>query len=74
MLVCTVVNFVEPRYGTYVYPWWAILLGWFLALVSLVPIPVIAVYKIIITPGSFREVRVFKMIFSISLCTDVIMI
>jgi solute carrier family 6 GABA transporter-like protein 1 len=47
----------EPfKYKSYVYPWWGELIGWLMALSSMGVIPIYAVYKIIITPGTLREV------------------
>lgn len=43
-------------YEDYVYPTWANVLGWCIAGSSMIMIPTVAVYKIIVTKGSFREV------------------
>lgn len=42
--------------GDYVYPTWANALGWILSGTSMLAIPVVAVYQICRTPGSFIEV------------------
>jgi hypothetical protein len=48
----------EPfRYKNYVYPWWGELIGWMIALSSMLVIPFYAVYKITVTPGTWREVN-----------------
>uniref|UniRef100_H2ZHH2 Transporter n=1 Tax=Ciona savignyi TaxID=51511 RepID=H2ZHH2_CIOSA len=42
---------------TYEYPWWGLLIGWCLALSSMLCIPVVAAYQLITAPGStFLEV------------------
>ena len=42
--------------NVYEYPWWGIAFGWFLALSSMIAIPVYMVYAFIVTPGkSFGE-------------------
>jgi len=47
----------EPlKYDKYVYPWWANLLGWMMALSSILCMPVLAVAGILLTSGSLREV------------------
>jgi len=46
----------EPlTYADYVYPDWANALGWCIAGSSVIMIPAIATYKLIVTPGSFRQ-------------------
>ncbi|XP_076343373.1 sodium- and chloride-dependent GABA transporter 2-like isoform X2 [Tachypleus tridentatus] len=40
---------------TYVYPWWGELLGWEIALASMVWIPSYAVYFMLVTPGSLKD-------------------
>uniref|UniRef100_H2ZHH3 Transporter n=1 Tax=Ciona savignyi TaxID=51511 RepID=H2ZHH3_CIOSA len=37
---------------TYEYPWWGLLIGWCLALSSMLCIPVVAAYQLITAPGS----------------------
>jgi len=45
-----------PMYGNYVYPWWVQLIGWIIASLSIIPIPVMAIYKIITAKGSAYQV------------------
>ncbi|XP_078038820.1 sodium-dependent dopamine transporter [Augochlora pura] len=46
----------EPlTYEDYVYPVWANVLGWLIATSSIAMIPGVAIYKIIVTPGSFIQ-------------------
>ncbi|XP_029848073.2 sodium- and chloride-dependent GABA transporter 1 isoform X1 [Ixodes scapularis] len=40
---------------TYAYPWWGEMMGWFMALVSMVMIPAYMIYFLITTPGSLRQ-------------------
>ena len=44
-------------YEDYVYPQWANVLGWCIAGSSMIMIPTVAIIKIILTPGSFMQVR-----------------
>jgi solute carrier family 6 dopamine transporter-like protein 3 len=47
----------EPlSYEDYVYPGWANVLGWLIASSSVVMIPLVAIFKILTTPGSFLKV------------------
>lgn len=48
--------YYEPlRYDDYIYPPWANVLGWCIAGSSMIMIPLVAVYKLITTPGSLRQ-------------------
>ncbi|KAH7938394.1 hypothetical protein HPB49_023169 [Dermacentor silvarum] len=40
---------------TYTYPWWGEMLGWFMALSSMVMIPAYVIYFLLTTPGSLRQ-------------------
>lgn len=55
MLVYSCVNMVPPKYGEYVYPQWAIGFGWVVALCSIVPMPAVAVYRIVMAKGSLMQ-------------------
>jgi solute carrier family 6 GABA transporter-like protein 1 len=41
----------------YEYPWWGQLIGWFLALSSMLCIPGYAIYKYLNTTGDFSTVN-----------------
>lgn len=46
----------EPlKHDDYIYPMWATVLGWSIAGSSIAMIPAVAIYQIIITPGTFCE-------------------
>ncbi|RZC40284.1 sodium-dependent dopamine transporter-like [Asbolus verrucosus] len=48
----------EPlSYEDYVYPGWANVLGWLIAGSSVIMIPIVAIFKILTTPGSFIKVN-----------------
>lgn len=51
----------EPlTYEDYVYPLWANVMGWLIASSSIIMIPGVAIYKIIVTPGTFVQVNYFS--------------
>ena len=47
----------QPTYGDYTYPDGAIIVGWIVAFMSLIPIPVLAAHELLTRKGSFLEVR-----------------
>lgn len=55
MLVYSSVSMAPPTYGDYVYPGWAIGLGWIVAMCSIVPIPVVALCRIAKAEGTLSE-------------------
>ncbi|KAM9830989.1 sodium- and chloride-dependent creatine transporter 1-like [Syngnathus typhle] len=51
-----VVNYKPLTYNTvYTYPWWGEMIGWALALSSMLCIPLTVVYKLLRSKGSLRE-------------------
>ena len=45
-------SYSELRYNrTYIYPNWAISVGWMLACSSVIMIPIVAAYQLLIAPG-----------------------
>ncbi|CAD5120615.1 DgyrCDS9172 [Dimorphilus gyrociliatus] len=60
IFVFSCIQYKELRYNkTYVYPRWAIALGWIIACCSLILIPIVAVVKIMRAEGSLTKVFVF---------------
>lgn len=52
---------MEPtKYGGYVYPPWATVLGWTLSLVSISAIPGVAIYKLTRGRGDYATVSIFE--------------
>merc|ERR1719232_1537315 len=49
--IFTLYDYEAPPYGDYSYPWWCILLGWCIAALSILPIPIMAVIAIINAEG-----------------------
>lgn len=56
-MVSSMAQHTSTRYGMYTYPVWAEVLGWGIALVSVVWIPVGAIHEICHSKGSFLQVR-----------------
>ncbi|XP_054609312.1 sodium- and chloride-dependent GABA transporter 2-like isoform X1 [Dunckerocampus dactyliophorus] len=52
----SLIKYTPLKYNNeYVYPWWGYVIGWLLALSSMVCIPLWMAYKISTTQGTFRE-------------------
>lgn len=56
-MVTSVIQYTPTRYGKYTYPVWAEVLGWGIALASVVWIPVGAIHEITRHKGSILQVR-----------------
>ena len=59
MQVITVYNLAamgQPYYGSYTYPGWAVMIGWCIAVSSLVPIPVCFLLELLKHDGSLIQV------------------
>lgn len=53
----SLIKYTPLKYNNeYVYPWWGYVIGWLLALSSMVCIPLWMAYKISTTQGTLREV------------------
>lgn len=48
-------KYKELKYNDYVYPTWALALGWLLTASSVACIPIYAIYKLLTIPGTFME-------------------
>uniref|UniRef100_A0A669BW51 Transporter n=1 Tax=Oreochromis niloticus TaxID=8128 RepID=A0A669BW51_ORENI len=61
MVVVSFATFNPPNYGSYMFPAWANMLGWCLAMSSMTMVPLYAIYKLCTLPGKFYngEVRQF---------------
>uniref|UniRef100_L7LYL2 Transporter n=1 Tax=Rhipicephalus pulchellus TaxID=72859 RepID=L7LYL2_RHIPC len=57
IFVSSIIQYRPPEYArTYFYPWWGELIGWFMALVSMMMIPTYAIYYLMTTKGSLSKV------------------
>ena len=54
----SLVRYKPVAYLDYVYPTWGEVVGWLMALSSMLVMPFYAIYKFLITPGSFRHVSI----------------
>ncbi|KAG8230248.1 hypothetical protein J437_LFUL009786 [Ladona fulva] len=55
IIVYGLIGYEPLTYGDYVYPVWANVLGWLIAGSSVMMIPGVAIYKIIVTPGTLSQ-------------------
>ena len=65
--IITVYNLVamgRPYYGDYMYPNWAVGLGWCIAVSSLLPIPICFLFELLKHEGTLTEVRQKRMKFN----------
>lgn len=58
VFIYSLVKYEPLTYLNYVYPWWGQLIGWILAMSSMLCIPGYAVYLYIVTPGNHEEVMI----------------
>uniref|UniRef100_A0A8C8A2G1 Transporter n=1 Tax=Oryzias sinensis TaxID=183150 RepID=A0A8C8A2G1_9TELE len=56
MVVVSFATFNPPNYGSYMFPPWANMLGWCLAMSSMTMVPLYAIYKLCTLPGKFCHV------------------
>jgi solute carrier family 6 dopamine transporter-like protein 3 len=55
IMIYGLIGYEPLTYEDYVYPAWANALGWSIAGSSMLMIPLMAIYKLIVTPGTFRQ-------------------
>uniref|UniRef100_A0A3Q2EJX5 Transporter n=1 Tax=Cyprinodon variegatus TaxID=28743 RepID=A0A3Q2EJX5_CYPVA len=55
ILGSSIIQYTPPRYGEYMYPLWARLVGWVISLVSIVWIPLCAIHEIYNSEGSLLQ-------------------
>lgn len=56
IFIFSLMGYEEMLAGDYEYPEWSIALGWALTLSSILCIPLYIIYKILITPGTIKQV------------------
>ncbi|XP_058458136.1 sodium-dependent dopamine transporter isoform X1 [Malaya genurostris] len=55
IIIYGLIGYEPLSYEDYTYPPWANILGWCIAGSSMIMIPLVAFYKLLVTPGSFRQ-------------------
>ncbi|XP_030014811.1 sodium-dependent dopamine transporter isoform X1 [Sphaeramia orbicularis] len=55
MVVVSFATFNPPNYGSYMFPPWANMVGWCLAMSSMTMVPLYAIYKLCTLPGKFCD-------------------
>lgn len=53
----SLVKYERFKYKEYTYPWWGEMIGWAMALSSMLVIPIYAIYKYFTTSGNTKEVN-----------------
>ena len=56
ILLLALIQHTPVTYGDYTYPAWAVAVGWVFSLCSILPLPVIAILKIIQAKGPLFKV------------------
>ncbi|UYV75570.1 hypothetical protein LAZ67_13000637 [Cordylochernes scorpioides] len=56
ILIFSIIDLKPPKYGNYVYPDWAIPLGWSMSAFSVMAIPIVAIYKVYTAQGPLLTV------------------
>ena len=60
VFIFILVTYSPLKYDDYDYPDWGQAIGWIMALSSIACIPFVMLYKLVTTPGSFKEVIIIK--------------
>jgi len=56
ILLLALIQHTPVTYGDYNYPPWAVAVGWMFALCSILPLPLIAIFKVISSKGPIFKV------------------
>uniref|UniRef100_A0A8C1KQU2 Transporter n=1 Tax=Cyprinus carpio TaxID=7962 RepID=A0A8C1KQU2_CYPCA len=54
-VIASIVTSGDLRYDDYIFPRWSNMVGWSIALSSMLFVPIYAIYKLLILPGTFKE-------------------
>ncbi|GFX10292.1 sodium- and chloride-dependent glycine transporter 2 [Trichonephila clavipes] len=55
LLLFIAINHEAVTYNEYIYPEWSIVVGWMIAMCSIVPIPTVAIYQLLKAEGTLKE-------------------
>jgi len=56
VVIASIVTSGELKYDDYTFPYWSNIVGWSIALSSMLFVPIYAIYKFLSVPGSLKEV------------------
>ena len=59
VVIASIVTSTGLKYDDYTFPAWSNVVGWSIALSSMLFVPIYAIYKFISVPGTFKEVSMF---------------
>ena len=62
ILCVTWIGYKPMKYGDYIFPDWANIMGWVVTAASVSFIPIVAFYKFFTTEGSMTQVKLSKFI------------
>lgn len=57
MVIASIATSNTMEYENYIFPSWATLVGWGIALSSMIFVPLYAIYKFLSVPGTFKQVN-----------------
>lgn len=66
MVIASIVTSNNMEYEDYAFPAWATVVGWGIALSSMMFVPLYAIYKFFSLPGTFKQVSIASLIFPAS--------
>ncbi|KAL0188918.1 hypothetical protein M9458_016017, partial [Cirrhinus mrigala] len=55
VVIASIVTSGDLKYDDYIFPSWSNTVGWFIALSSMLSVPIYAIYKFLTLPGTFKE-------------------
>uniref|UniRef100_A0AAR2K1G4 Transporter n=1 Tax=Pygocentrus nattereri TaxID=42514 RepID=A0AAR2K1G4_PYGNA len=56
VVIASILTTRELKYDNYIFPYWANLVGWGIAMSSMMFVPLYAIYKFLSLPGTFKQV------------------
>ncbi|XP_039265128.2 sodium-dependent noradrenaline transporter-like [Styela clava] len=55
IVIMSIANYSSMEYGSYKFPSWADTVGWLIAGSSMILVPCVAIYKLSVLPGNFKQ-------------------
>uniref|UniRef100_A0AAR2J391 Transporter n=1 Tax=Pygocentrus nattereri TaxID=42514 RepID=A0AAR2J391_PYGNA len=64
VVIASILTTRELKYDNYIFPYWANLVGWGIAMSSMMFVPLYAIYKFLSLPGTFKQVKEYAFLLS----------